>query len=60
MSDYMTSWGVDELDGNSHTLVANRLGQWEVMIGGGPDAFVLTATAIDELAAGICPGIVGN
>ncbi len=39
--------GIDGLDGRTHTLVGSTMGPWEVMIGGGPDQFVLTATAND-------------
>lgn len=45
MTENTAAWGIDELDGSTHTLVANRIGHWEVMIGGGPELFVLTATA---------------
>lgn len=38
-------WGLDSLDGITTTLVSHRIGDWEVMIGGGPDMFVVTAQA---------------
>lgn len=38
------SWGIDELDGQTHTLVSHEISGWEVMIGGGPEQFILTAT----------------
>ncbi|RMI13808.1 hypothetical protein [Cellulomonas triticagri] len=41
---------VDGLDGVHETLVADRIGEWEVMVGGGPERFVLTATAGDSVA----------
>ncbi|GAA1633147.1 Imm1 family immunity protein [Leucobacter chromiireducens] len=36
---------IDALDGLHVTLTADRIGPWDVMIGGGPEWFVLTATA---------------
>jgi hypothetical protein len=41
---------VDRLDGVANTLVAIDLGGWEVMVGGGPDRFVVTATSADRVA----------
>ncbi|GAA2908493.1 hypothetical protein JOD62_001378 [Microbacterium keratanolyticum] len=38
------SWGIDELDGQTHTLVTREISGWEVMIGGGPEQFIVTAT----------------
>ena len=36
---------IDELDGAARSLTTLKIGLWEVMIGGGPEAFILTATA---------------
>lgn len=41
---------IDALDGVHHTLVALNIGDWEVLIGGGPERFILTATAGDHVA----------
>lgn len=38
------SWGIDELDGQTHTLITREISGWEVMIGGGPEQFIVTAT----------------
>ncbi len=48
MTDLATQ--IDHLDGVHETLVAQRVGEWEVLVGGGPDRFVLTATAGDHVA----------
>ncbi|MCM3657607.1 hypothetical protein M3147_10130 [Agromyces mediolanus] len=47
MSDDADRWGIDELDGLTHTLIAHRIQGWEVMVGGGPDRFIVTATTDD-------------
>ncbi|UOR02480.1 hypothetical protein MUN77_04010 [Leucobacter allii] len=39
-----SGWGLDDLDGNASSLVSHRLGAWDLMIGGGPDAYIVTAT----------------
>lgn len=38
---------VDGLDGAECSLVSGRVGAWDVMVGGGPDGFVVTATSAD-------------
>ncbi|WP_394162314.1 hypothetical protein [Galactobacter valiniphilus] len=43
MSDFLSH--VRELDGTTRTLANALVGQWEVMVGGGPELFVLTASA---------------
>lgn len=43
VTDATDPWGLDGLDGVTNTLVSHRIGEWEAMIGGGPDRFVLTA-----------------
>ncbi|MFD0559040.1 hypothetical protein FB566_4998 [Stackebrandtia endophytica] len=35
---------VTRLDGSTHTLAATRVASWEVMVGGGPERFIVTAT----------------
>ncbi|GLU87778.1 hypothetical protein [Agromyces sp. NBRC 114283] len=45
MSNEADRWGIDELDGLTRTLIAHRIQDWDVMIGGGPDRFIVTATA---------------
>ena len=42
-TDETDPWGLDDLDGIANTLITHRIGEWEVMIGGGPDRYVLTA-----------------
>lgn len=37
------SWGIDELDGHTNTLVTREVSGWEVMIGGGPEQFIVSA-----------------
>lgn len=39
------TWNIDALDGGEHTLFTVPLGEWEAMLGGGPDRFVVTASA---------------
>lgn len=34
---------MDSLDGLARTLISHRIGEWDVMIGGGPDVFIVTA-----------------
>jgi|GEM_PF-2285974 len=36
---------IDALDGRSHTLTTVLLGGWEAMVGGGPEGYILTASA---------------
>lgn len=40
---------VTGLDGVTNTLVALTIGEWEVLVGGGPDRFVVTATRPDRV-----------
>lgn len=47
MTDFAAQ--IDALDGLHETLVTHRCGMWEVMVGGGPDRFVLTATSGDQV-----------
>lgn len=41
---------IDRLDGVFHTLVATRTASWEIMVGGGPEWFIVTATGSDRVA----------
>ncbi|MDR2257170.1 MAG: hypothetical protein LBE25_14410 [Arthrobacter sp.] len=43
MSDFLSH--VRDLDGSTRTLATHLVGEWEVMVGGGPELFVLTASA---------------
>lgn len=43
--NHSQGWNIDALDGQEHTLLSFSLGEWEAMIGGGPDRFVVTASA---------------
>ncbi|WP_305091624.1 hypothetical protein [Prescottella sp. R16] len=47
---------IDLLDGLTCTLVARQFGVWEVMVGGGPDCFVVTATSADRVANAVTGG----
>jgi hypothetical protein len=40
-------WGLDSLDGLKNTLISHRIDDLDVMIGGGPDGFILTAQTTD-------------
>ena len=40
---------VTGLDGVTNTVVAITIGEWEVLVGGGPDRFVVTATRPDRV-----------
>ncbi|MFJ6197534.1 hypothetical protein [Micromonospora sp. NPDC092111] len=46
---------LDLLDGTSSTLASAQVGPWEVMIGGGPDRFVLTAQSATAVLNGVRP-----
>lgn len=44
MTEQTNAWGIDELDGHTRTIVSTTIGPWDVMVGGGPDRFIITAT----------------
>ena len=44
MTEQANTWGIDDLDGLTSTIVAITIGPWDVMVGGGPDRFIITAT----------------
>lgn len=45
MMDHSDAQGIDELDGHTSTIVATTIRPWDVMVGGGPDRFIITATS---------------
>lgn len=47
MTDAKDRWELDSLDGSATTLVSHRIGDWDVMVGGGPDVFIVTAQTSD-------------
>ncbi|WP_414172554.1 hypothetical protein [Clavibacter tessellarius] len=47
--DNARSWGIEDLDGRACTEVGHEVGPWQVLIGGGPDRFMVTASAENGL-----------
>ena len=44
MSEQANTWVIDDLDGLTITIVAITIGTWDVMVGGGTDPLIITAT----------------